>query len=163
MRANTIFASMRISAAGLSVQRQRLNAISSNIANADTTVTPDGGTYKKQYLSVKGDGHHNFDNVLEKTRLRVTRTDRAHMEVDPPFDPESKIKMPVAQIKEDQSEPRLEYDPSHPDADENGYVQKPNINLVTEMVDMISASRSYEANVVALNSAKGMFKDALDI
>ena len=163
MRANTIFASMRISAAGLSVQRQRLNAISSNIANAETTNTPEGGPYKKQFLSVRGDGSNNFDNVLEKTRLRVTKTNVGHREFDPPIDDESKIKMPIATIKEDQSEPRLEYDPSHPDADENGYVKKPNINLVTEMVDMISASRSYEANVVALNSAKGMFKDALDI
>jgi flagellar basal-body rod protein FlgC len=163
MRANTIFASMRISAAGLSVQRQRLNAISSNIANADTTVTPEGGPYKKQFLSVIGDGSNNFDNVLEKTRLRVTQTNNKHREFDPPFDDECKIKLPVAEVKEDESEPRLEYDPSHPDADENGYVKKPNINLVTEMVDMISASRSYEANVVALNSAKGMFKDALDI
>jgi len=163
MRADTIFASMRISAAGLSVQRQRLNAISSNIANAETTKTPEGGPYKKQFLSVVGDGSNNFDHILEQTRLRVTRTDRAHREIDPPFDDHSKIKMPVAKLKEDQTEPRLEYDPSHPDADENGYVKKPNINLVTEMVDMISASRTYEANVVALNAAKGMFRDALDI
>jgi flagellar basal-body rod protein FlgC len=163
MRANTIFASMRISAAGLSVQRQRLNAISSNIANAETTQTPEGGPYKKQFLSVVGDGSPHFDHILEKTRLRVTKTDRGHREVDPPINDNCKIKMPVAKLKEDQNEPRLEYDPSHPDADENGYVKKPNINLVTEMVDMISASRTYEANVVALNSAKGMFRDALDI
>jgi len=163
MRANTIFASMRISAAGLSVQRQRLNAISSNIANAETTRTPEGGPYKKQFLSVVGDGSNKFDHALEKIRLKVSKTNVGHREPDPPYDDNCKIKLPVAELKEDQTEPRMEYDPSHPDADANGYVKKPNINLVTEMVDMISASRSYEANVVAMNSAKGMFKDALDI
>jgi flagellar basal-body rod protein FlgC len=85
------------------------------------------------------------------------------MSGEPEFFEDAKIQIPVAEIKEDTSEPRMEYDPSHPDADENGYVKKPNINLVTEMVDMISASRSYEANVVAMNAAKGMFKDGLEI
>ena len=90
-------------------------------------------------------------------------TNENHMTRDPEFFEDPKIKIPDAELKEDNSEPRMEYDPSHPDADENGYVKKPNINLVTEMVDMISASRSYEANVVAMNAAKGMFRDALEI
>ena len=163
MRANTLLSAMKISAAGLSVQRKRLNAISSNIANAETTKTSEGGPYKKQYLSVSANVSNKFDDVLESTRLKVAQTDKNHMTDDPEFFDDSRIKIPDAEIKEDKSEPRLEYDPSHPDADENGYVKKPNINVITEMVDMISASRSYEANVVAMNAAKGMFKDALEI
>jgi flagellar basal-body rod protein FlgC len=163
MKANTLLSSMKISAAGLSIQRRRLNAISSNIANAETTRTAEGGPYKKQYLSVNATSAGKFDDVLEKTKLEISTTDENHMTDNPEFFEDSNIKIPDAELKEDQSEPRMEYDPSHPDADENGYVKKPNINLVSEMVDMISASRSYEANVVAINAAKGMFKDALEI
>jgi flagellar basal-body rod protein FlgC len=163
MKASNLLSSMKISAAGLSIQRRRLNAISSNIANAETTKTSEGGPYKKQYLSVSATSSGKFNNVLEKTKLDVLTTDKNHMVDDPEFFEESNIKIPTAEIKEDQSEPKMEYDPSHPDADENGYVKKPNINLVTEMVDMISASRAYESNVVAINAAKGMFKDALEI
>jgi flagellar basal-body rod protein FlgC len=163
MKASTLLSAMKISAAGLSIQRRRLNAISSNIANAETTRTSDGGPYKKQYLSVNATSSGKFDDVLEKTKLNILTTNKEHIIDDPEFFEDSNIKIPEAEVKEDQSEPRLEYDPSHPDADENGYVKKPNINLVTEMTDMISASRSYEANVVAVNAAKGMFKDALEI
>lgn len=163
MKADTLLSAMKISAAGLSVQRRRLNAISSNIANAETTKTDAGGPYKKQYLSVKATGSKRFQDILEKTKSSVKMTNENHMTRDPEFFEDPKIKIPDAELKEDNSEPRMEYDPSHPDADENGYVKKPNINLVTEMVDMISASRSYEANVVAMNAAKGMFRDALEI
>ncbi len=163
MKADTLLSAMKISAAGLSVQRRRLNAISSNIANAETTKTDSGGPYKKQYLSVKATSSKRFQDILEKTKSSVKMTNENHMTRDPEFFEDSKIKIPDAELKEDNSEPRMEYDPSHPDADENGYVKKPNINLVTEMVDMISASRSYEANVVAMNAAKGMFRDALEI
>ena len=163
MKTDTLLSAMKISSAGLSVQRRRLNAISSNIANAETTKTDNGGPYKKQYISVKAVSSHRFQDILEKTKTSIKMTDKNHMDRDPEFFEDSKIKIPDAVVKEDSSEPRIEYDPSHPDADENGNVKKPNINLVTEMVDMISASRSYEANVVAMNAAKGMFKDALEI
>jgi len=163
MKVSTLISSMKISAAGLSLQRRRLNVISSNIANAETTKTENGGPYKKQYLSVKAVNPNKFNEILEKTKTEIKITNKNHLKMDPEFLEDTKLKIPEAEIKEDNSEPRLEYDPSHPDADENGYVKKPNINLVTEMVDMISASRAYEANVVAINASKGMFRDALEI
>jgi len=163
MKVSTLISSMKISAAGVALQRRRLNVISSNIANAETTKTENGGPYKKQYLSVKAVNPNKFNEILEKTKTEIKITNNNHLKMDPEFLEDTKLKIPEAEVKEDNSEPRLEYDPSHPDADENGYVKKPNINLVTEMVDMISASRAYEANVVAINASKGMFRDALEI
>lgn len=133
------FSSLQISASGLSAQRQRMDAVSNNIANASTTRTPEGGPYRRQEVV--------FAVRTEEPNLGVRRT--------------AGVESP--QIVEDATPPRTVYQPGHPDADANGYVQMPNVNIVEEMVDMISATRSYEANVTALNAAKAMTMKALEI
>jgi flagellar basal-body rod protein FlgC len=133
------FSSFNISASGLSAQRQRMDAISNNIANANTTRTPEGGPYKRQETV--------FAAKMEEVEPGVFRPNG----VDTPAT--------VA----DSSPPKLVYEPGHPDADASGYVRMPNVNIVQEMVDMISATRAYEANVTALNSGKTMIAKALEI
>jgi len=150
-----LFSSFEISGSGLSAQRMRMDAVSNNIANVNTTRTAEGGPYK---------------------RLRVVFEPRQQsapfllpMSLDGSAEAENTQKMQLSQgvrvagISPDNSGPKLVYDPGHPDADSKGYVAMPNISIVNEMVDLISASRAYEANVTAINSAKSMALKALDI
>lgn len=134
----SLFGSFDISASGLSAQRLRMDTIANNLANVQTTRTPHGGPYRRQmpvFSAREAFGPHG-------NRGGGVR---------------------VLGIVEDDDPPRLVYDPGHPDADDEGYVHMPNVNVVTEMVDMISASRAYEANIAALNAAKGMAMKALEI
>jgi len=143
-----LFTGIEISSSGLSAQRLRLDVISSNIANAETTRTGE--------LDENG-------NPVPYRRKNVV------FEVGTPFNVFLKKKIAslggvrVSRIVEDPSEPRLVYNPDHPDADAEGYVRMPNVNVLTEMVDLISATRSYEANVTTLNATKEMFLRALEI
>ncbi|GAW92914.1 flagellar basal body rod protein FlgC [Calderihabitans maritimus] len=137
-----IFQSMAISASGLTAERLRMDIISSNIANINTTRTEEGGPYRRK-LPV-------FAEKLDKSIQSGNNRFRGRG-------------VKVVEIAEDQSPPRLVYDPGHPDANEEGYVAMPNINIITEMVDMITATRAYEANVTALNAAKSMALKALEI
>lgn len=140
------FGSMDTAASGLTAQRVRLDVISQNIANANTTRTADGGPYKrKTVVFEKIDNSNSFGSILNKQTNYNNNGVR------------------VARIVEDQSEGAMSYDPSHPDADENGYVHYSNVNTIDEMVNMISASRSYEANVTSFNTMKSMFTKALEI
>jgi flagellar basal-body rod protein FlgC len=120
-----------------------MDIISNNIANVNTTRTGEGGPYQRQTPV--------FAQMLET----VTGADGV------PVIKRAGVK--VVGIKSDKRPPRMVYDPSHPDADAQGYVAYPDINVVTEMVDLISASRSYEANVTAFNAAKDMFRAALEM
>ena len=131
----SVFSGMRISASGLSAERLRLDVISSNIANARTTRTEEGGAYVRK-IAVFAE---NYDSKLGMLGVKVT------------------------EIKRDSSDMRLEYDPSHPDANEEGYVEYPNVDLLVEMSDLISASRAYESNVDTLNAQKNMISKALEI
>ena len=133
------FSSMEISASGLSAQRRRLDIIANNIANANTTRTPDGGPYRRQQVL--------FTPHLEEMGGGVTRP--------------AGVELPETVI--DPSPPRSVYDPGHPDADPRGYVMMPNVNPVREMVDMIAATRAYEANATAMGAAKSMALKALEI
>ncbi len=139
-----IFTTFDIAASGLSAQRTRLNTISSNLANAETTSTPEGGPYKKKSVIFQSEPV-SFKNQLNTVMNR-------HAEG-----------VKVAKIIEDNDPPQQIYNPAHPDADENGYVAMPNVNVLKEMVDMMSATRSYEANTTAIKSAKRMALKALDI
>lgn len=144
----SFFGMLDTSASGLTAQRLRLDVISQNMANASTTRTEDGGVYKRKtvvFEQIQNDVNANFSAVLNKKKQNGSNGVR------------------VAQIVEDQSEGNLVYDPSHPDANAEGYVEMPNVNVIDEMVNMISASRSYEANVNAFNSTKAMFTKALEI
>jgi flagellar basal-body rod protein FlgC len=141
------FSSMRVSATGLDAQMKRMNTISSNIANAETTRNPDGtGPYKRKdpLLAAQTD-RESFDEIL------ANKLDENVQGVQ------------VVDIVEDEKPPRLVYNPSHPDANAEGYVAMPNVNTVEEMANMISAQRSYEANVTAMNAAKAMAQKALEI
>jgi len=141
-----LFSSMRVSASGLEAQTKRMNTVSSNIANSETTRAPDGGPYKrKDPLFAAHTDRESFGEILEN-------------EMD-----ENVQGVIVEEIVEDQRPPRMVYNPQHPDANPEGYVAMPNVNTVEEMANMISAQRSYEANVTALNAAKAMAQKALEI
>jgi len=140
------FGALHTSSSGLSAQRLRMNLISSNLANIHTTRTPKGGPYKRKDAIFEAKPvPESFKDVL---RSRGTKG-------------VSEVK--VAEIIEDPTPPILKYDPNHPNADEKGYVAMPNINLMEEMVNMITAARSYEANVAAVKASKSMALKALDI
>jgi flagellar basal-body rod protein FlgC len=138
-----LFRNFDISASALTAERLRMDTISNNIANVNTTKTKEGGPYQRQVPV--------FAQVLEK------EIDARGMTVSRPGG------VKVTKIKTDNRPPRLVYDPSHPDANAQGYVAYPDINVLTEMVDLIGASRSYEANISAFNAAKDMFRAALEM
>jgi flagellar basal-body rod protein FlgC len=119
-----------ISAVGMSTQQEFIETISANIANAETTRTPEGGPYRRQIATVSGSAAGGGV---------------------------------VSQVVQDQSHGRLVYDPGHPDADQNGYVRMPNVDMATEMVDLMVARRMHEANATVFQAAKGMLRKALEI
>lgn len=147
-----------ISASGLTAERMRLDIIGSNIANVNTTRTTEGGPYKR-LMPVFEPRTPNFGEFLKNIQSSSS-SKRNVFRGDVSYGP---LGVRVTAILEDSSPPRLVYDPSHPDANQDGYVAYPDINIVKEMVDMISASRAYEANVTALNEAKTMMQNALNI
>jgi len=139
---------MRVSASALDAQSKRMNTISSNIANSETTrgVGPEGGPYRKKDVVMHAQtDRESFGEILQN-------------ELD-----ENVQGVQVTEIKEDERAPRMVYKPNHPDANAEGYVAMPNVNPVEEMANMISAQRSYEANVTALGAAKAMAQKALEI
>ncbi len=137
---------LHTSSSGLTAQRLRMNLISSNLANIHTTRTPKGGPYKRKDAIFEAKPvAESFKDVLSSRGAKGV----------------SEVK--VAEIIEDPAPPIMKYDPKHPDADEKGYVAMPNINLMEEMVNMITAARSYEANVAAVKASKSMALKALDI
>jgi len=141
-----IFRAMDTSASGLTAERLRLDIIASNLANANTTRTPEGTPYRRRVPVFEARGSDPVAQLVPFARVLdgVTGVRVAGIATDPtPF--------------------KTKYDPGHPDADENGMVSMPNVDVVTEMVDMISATRGYEANVTAINAAKSMATRALEI
>ena len=154
-----------ISGYGLSAERFRINIISENIANANTTRTPEGGPYKRKEVIFKA---VPFNEVLNKEidssanflgyENPLNEEGQDNMTARPPI--ETVI---VDKIVRDDSKPKLKYDPTNPDADANGYVAYPNINPVIEMTDLIEATRAYQANVAAFQSAKSMAQSAIGI
>ena len=149
----SIFTSLRTSASGLTAQRLRMDLISNNLANAETTRTAEGGAYRRQQVvfSPRIVGRVPFFNQLRGDMVRGDVPGLQTQGVQP------------LAIVEDQAPSRFVFDPAHPDANEQGYVEYPNVNVVTEMTDMLSATRSYEANVTVLNAAKQMAQRALEI
>ncbi|MDX9818990.1 MAG: flagellar basal body rod protein FlgC [Desulfococcus multivorans] len=147
-----MFDSFNISATGLGSQRLRMDLISNNIANATTTRTPEGGPYRrKRAIFAPINIRPDYRSPLVPDRIQ--------------HGPGKGVR--VVKIEDDRSPFRLVYDPTHPDAiqtgPKTGYVEMPNINIVMEMTDLISASRSYEANVQMINNEKAMFNKALEI
>ena len=137
--------SMRISSSGMTANRRRMNTISSNIANVNTTRTPEGGPYRHKDVVLEAiPDAKSFGEILDTNQKKLNRVQ-------------------VTDIAVDQTAPRLVYDPNHIDANEQGYVAYPNINLMEEMAGMIQATRAYEANASALGASKNMAMTALEI
>ena len=147
----SIFGSLDVSASALSAERLRMDVTAENLANAQTTRTANGGPYRRKEVVLESTGGSSFAGALAAARAGARGGGAADGGVR------------VAGIVEDQTPNRLVYDPSHPDANAQGYVSMPNVNPVTEMVDLISASRSYEANVTAMQTSKQMFTKTLDL
>jgi flagellar basal-body rod protein FlgC len=163
-----LFSDLNISASGLRAERIRLNTISSNLANVETTRTEKGGPYKRQFPVFAADSdQHDTSVVNQEIKLTGTVTQPDHIDIPPLSFPKDERffgnGVRVDEIREDSRPPKLVYDPSHPDADKNGYVAMPNINVVEEMTNMIAATRAYEANVTAFNASKNMYMQALQI
>ena len=143
-----LFTSFDTSASGLTAQRYRMDIISQNVANANTTRTADGTPYRRKVVvfEAKG-GRTSFDSVLGRVKDNYAGKG-----------------VRVSKVTEDQwTEMKKVYDPSHPDADENGYVMYPNVDIVTEMTNLIDASRAYEANATAFSASKSIATKGLNI
>ncbi|HYF02805.1 MAG TPA: flagellar basal body rod protein FlgC [Patescibacteria group bacterium] len=161
--ADTIFSTFDMSAQALNVQRQRLSAVANNIANANTSKTENGKPYQREVVVVNGKNRNTFEQAFQK-QITLAGTSAGHGGniQEPGGDGRSK-RILSATVQNDNTGERLVHDPSHPDADEDGYVHLPNINVVTEMVEMIAAQRSFEANTSVVSAAKNMARDSMEI
>lgn len=141
-RAPGVFSAMEVAASGLTAERSRMNVIAGNLANARTTKTEDGTPYKR------------LDPVFVAKPLAANSTDPVMKAVH---------KVEVAEVRPDASPGQMVYDPGHPDANASGYVEYPNVDVVSEMVNMMSATRAYEAGVTSIESLKSMARAAIKI
>jgi len=148
----SLFDVLDVSSSGLTAQRMRLETISSNIANASTTRTPAGGPYARQ-------------DIVFKTADVTSKggSQSAFGDVFSALSDEGPQGVQVSEILEDKQAPQLRFEPNHPDADADGYVHYPNINIITEMVNMVEATRSYEANLTMMNASKSLALQAIDL
>lgn len=161
----SVFNSMKINVSGLSLERLKMDTINTNIANMRTTRTEEGGPYKRKQVLFE-ESLKNIRNIKTDgtyyTRSDI-KTDKNGFitSIGPGF---KSFGVRVTGIEEDGEENfKREYKPDHPDADENGYVLMPNVNIVDEMIDLIKAQRSYEANLTAFNTSKNIYKKTLEI
>ncbi|NLM09516.1 MAG: flagellar basal body rod protein FlgC [Clostridiaceae bacterium] len=142
------FSALHASASALTAQRLRMDIISENIANVNTTRTEDGTPYRRKTVIFEArNGNTPFSSYLTNASKKLISNGGVR----------------VSGIVEDQTPFKSVYDPGHPDADENGMVQMPNVDVVTEMVNLISASRAYEANITSIDTTKSMALKALEI
>jgi flagellar basal-body rod protein FlgC len=146
----SMFGGMEISATALTAQRLRMNVTAENLANANSTKGADGQPYRRKEVVLQSVGQGGFGSQLNAAMGRGAQG------VAPGG-------VQVAAVTQDQTAGKMVYDPSHPDANADGYVQMPNVDTVTEMVDLIDAQRSYEANVTAMSASKQMFAKTLEI
>jgi flagellar basal-body rod protein FlgC len=145
----SMFGGMEISGSALTAQRLRMNVTAENIANAETTKGADGNPYRRKEVTLESVGQAGtFGSQLSRAMGSAGVAPGG---------------VQATEITEDQTNGKLVYDPSHPDADEQGYLRMPNVDTVTEMVDLIDAQRAYEANVTAMSASKQMFAKTLEI
>ncbi len=142
--------SLAISVSALDAQRHRLNVIASNLANAQSTRTAEGGPYRRREVLF----HPVLLGSLFRRASAASRSGGAH---------DGLVGVTVSRVTEDPRPGKAVYDPTHPDADKNGYVQMPNVNVLEEMVDLMAAHRAYEANIQAINAVRAMWNRALEI
>lgn len=143
----SFFKSINVSATGMTAERLRMDIISKNIANVNTTRTAAGTPYRRQLPIFREQSANSFEDLLNQAQGRASSGNGVE----------------VSSIEEDPTPFKRIYNPGHPDADEDGFVNMPNVDVVSEMINMISATRGYEANVTAMNSSKGMVMKALEI
>jgi flagellar basal-body rod protein FlgC len=141
-----ILSGMRVSSSGMAAQRMRLNTIQSNIANVNTTRTPEGGPYRRKDVV--------FESMPDAKSFGEILTTQPQKDIE---------RVQVTDIVSDRKAPMMKYEPDHPDANEEGYVAYPNINITEEMTNMIMATRAYEANVAAMNATKDMAMTSLEL
>jgi flagellar basal-body rod protein FlgC len=147
-----LFKIFSVSGSGMAAQRSRMTVVAGNLANSETTRTPDGGPYRRRdviFKAVPAQGEFNAEFAAEFDKLSDGVSDAQGVE--------------VVGVKQSSRPPRKIFDPHHPDADGEGYVALPNINTMEEMVDMLSAVRSYEANLATYNTTKSLIRKILDI
>jgi flagellar basal-body rod protein FlgC len=165
-----LFSSIRLSASGLSGQRTKMDTIAKNLANAETTRTKDGTPYRREQVvfeqalaEKQGKGALSRAQSSSNSNLRTSNSRHIGAGANSGrYEVPQGVDTSVSEAA-DASEFKVVYNPGHPDADDEGYVLMPNVNVITEMVDMITASRAYEANIQAVQSAKQMFSKALNI
>ena len=145
----SMFGGLEISASGLTAQRLRMDVTAENLANAQTTKGADGQPYRRKEVVLQEISQGGFGAQLTAAMGTGAKSGPGGVE--------------VAEIATDQTAGKMVYDPSHPDANAQGYVQMPNVDTVTEMVDLIDSSRAYEANVTAMQASKQMFTKTLDL
>jgi flagellar basal-body rod protein FlgC len=143
-----MFGSLAIASSGLSAQRMRMEVIAQNLANAETTRTPEGGAYQRKIVNVEAVKPLEEGQTSDPTKADTT-------------DVYGGVR--VASISTDKTEGALVYDPGHPDADKNGYVRMPNVSITDEMMDLMNARRLYEANATVFQVARAMLHKSLDI
>lgn len=143
-----LFQAFDISASGMTAERFRTDIIAENVANVNTTRTEGGTPYRRKIVTFAEKNNSSFRNVLTRTSRQAYGGDGVKV---------SKV------LEDEETDFIMEYDPAHPDADENGYVSYPNVNIVTEMTNLIDASRGYEANATAFNALKSMAQSGLQI
>jgi flagellar basal-body rod protein FlgC len=141
-----ILSGMRVSASGMAAQRMRMNTINSNIANVHTTQTPEGGAYRRKEVV--------FEAIPDAKSFGEILTTQPQRDI---------ARVQATDVLVDRKAPLLKYEPDHPDANEDGYVAYPNINLMEEMANMIMTTRAYEANVSAMNATKDMAMTSLEL
>jgi len=139
---STLGSAINASASALAAERMRIEVAVSNLANAESTRGPDGQPYKRRDVVLKSESTDTFQDALGRANATGVR---------------------VAAVLEDQSAPRRRYEPSHPDADSEGYVALPNVDTAEEMVDMLGASRAYQANLTAINLIRDLVQKALEL
>ena len=150
------FSSMNIVASGMTAQQARLDVISENITNMNTTRTEGGGAYRRKLTVMEAEtGKNGFREAMSRAARR------GHAVSNRGYEQAGGVK--IVEIAEDQSELPLVYDPAHPDANEEGYVEMPNVTLVSEITDAMAASRAFDANVTAFNALKQVVQRGLEI
>lgn len=161
-----IFNAIDISASGMTLQRRKMDVVSQNLANVETTRTNEGGPYRRKRVVVNEvKDQVPFRNVMNQAQTRLTRTNNGHLGGKSVSRHESLevSKANAKEVDDPNSGVKLIHDPSHPDANDDGFVAMPDIEVINEMVDMMAASRAYEANTTAILTAKDMAKNALEI
>jgi flagellar basal-body rod protein FlgC len=159
MKVQGILAAIKTTMGGLNTQMRRMELISDNIANAEKTPDKDGNVYKRKVLV--SDAKNNTGKFSEELKLKLNRSSNNHFQPGLQGSLKNREREALEVVEQD-SEISV-FEPNHPMADENGYVRKPDVNMVEEMVDLISTTRMYEANVTVINAAKNMAKKSMEI